>query len=101
MTDQVILPVWAKPTFVEGKADDILWTRYEFSWNVTHRLYTEESKREEAATVDFVREAFGHLKAIAANDGGQHLLDKVEVIKANEIINAVHWANCLDYVIRT
>ena len=57
---------------------------------IPHRLYTEEPKREEAAAVDFVRDAFGHLKAIAANDGGQHLLDKADVIKDNEIINAVH-----------
>ena len=44
---------------------------------------------KEASAVDFVRDAFGHLKAIAADDGGQYLLDKAGVEKDNGIINAV------------
>ncbi len=30
----------------------------------------------EAAAIDFVRDAFGHLKAIALDDGGRQLFDK-------------------------
>lgn len=33
----------------------------------------------EAAAMDFVRDAFGHLKAIAADAGAQQLLDKVQI----------------------
>ncbi|MEC5218218.1 catalase [Actimicrobium sp. GrIS 1.19] len=35
----------------------------------------------EAAAVDFVRDAFGHLKAIAADAGARALLDKAGVVK--------------------
>ena len=35
---------------------------------------------KEAAAVDFVRDAFGHLKAIAADAGAQALLDKAGVV---------------------
>lgn len=35
---------------------------------------------KESAAVDFVRDAFCHLKAIAANVGGQHLLEKAGVV---------------------
>ena len=31
---------------------------------------------DEAAAIDFVRDAFGHLKAIALDEGGQALFDK-------------------------
>ncbi|MEO6022678.1 MAG: DJ-1/PfpI family protein, partial [Burkholderiales bacterium] len=35
---------------------------------------------KEAAAVDFVRDAFGHLKAIAADAGGKTLMDKAGVV---------------------
>jgi catalase len=35
----------------------------------------------ESAAIDFVRDAFGHLKAIAADEGGQTLLQKANVGK--------------------
>ena len=44
---------------------------------------------KEAAAVDFVRDAFGHLKAIAVDGGGQFLLDKAGAVKDDGIINAV------------
>jgi catalase len=40
----------------------------------------------EAAAVDFVRDAFGHLKAILRNPGAQGLLDKAGVITDEAII---------------
>ena len=42
----------------------------------------------EAAAVDFVRDAFGHLKAIASDDGGHILLDKAGVVKDEGIVAA-------------
>ena len=35
--------------------------------------------RGEAAAIDFVRDAFGHLKAIAIDEGGQALLQRAGV----------------------
>ena len=43
---------------------------------------------KEAAAVDFVRDAFGHLKAIAADDGAQALLDKAGVVKDEGVMAA-------------
>ncbi|MBJ7313241.1 catalase [Rugamonas sp. CCM 8940] len=43
---------------------------------------------KEAAAVDFVRDAFGHLKAIAADDGAQALLDKAGVVKDAGVVGA-------------
>ena len=42
----------------------------------------------EAAAVDFVRDAFGHLKAIAADGGAQQLLKKAGVVKDEGILDA-------------
>jgi catalase len=43
---------------------------------------------KEAAAVDFVRDAFGHLKAIAADDGAQALLIKAGVEKDAGVVTA-------------
>ncbi|MET3130776.1 catalase [Oxalobacteraceae bacterium GrIS 1.11] len=43
---------------------------------------------KEAAAVDFVRDAFGHLKAIAADDGAQALLDKAGVVSDAGVVGA-------------
>ncbi|MDL2357979.1 MAG: catalase [Pseudomonadota bacterium] len=43
---------------------------------------------KEAAAVDFVRDAFGHLKAIAADGGAQALLDKAGVAKDDGVVDA-------------
>lgn len=40
----------------------------------------------EAAAVDFVRDAFGHLKAIAADAGAQALLDKAGIMKDDGVV---------------
>jgi catalase len=42
----------------------------------------------EAAAVDFVRDAFGHLKAIAADQGGQKLLQAAGVVADPGICDA-------------
>jgi catalase len=42
----------------------------------------------EAAAIDFVSDAFGHLKAIAASDGAQSLLDKANVEKDAGVVTA-------------
>ncbi len=44
---------------------------------------------KEASAIDFVRDAFGHLKAIAANDGAQSLLIKGGVNNDDGILNAL------------
>lgn len=41
----------------------------------------------EAAAIDFVRDAFGHLKAICFDSGGQVLLDKAGVAKDDGIVS--------------
>ncbi len=41
----------------------------------------------EAAAIDFIRDAFGHLKAIAVDDGGQVLLDKAHVVADKGVVN--------------
>ena len=43
---------------------------------------------DEAAAIDFVRDAFGHLKAIAVDAGGQALLAKVQLPKDAGIVPA-------------
>ena len=42
---------------------------------------------KDGAAVQFVMDAFGHLKAIAANDGAQALLDHAHVVKDQGITN--------------
>ena len=42
----------------------------------------------EGAAVDFVRDAFGHLKAIAADAGGKILLDKADVVADGGVLKA-------------
>jgi len=42
----------------------------------------------ESAAIDFVRDAFGHLKAIAVDKGGQALLKKADVAKDAGIVDA-------------
>jgi catalase len=43
---------------------------------------------KEAAAIDFVRDAFGHLKAIAIDEGGQSLLQKAGVAPDAGVIAA-------------
>jgi catalase len=43
---------------------------------------------KESAAVDFVRDAFGHLKAIAADAGAKILLDKAGVVPDNGVMAA-------------
>jgi catalase len=43
---------------------------------------------KEAAAIDFVRDAFGHLKAIAIDHGGQALLQKAGVAPDGGVVNA-------------
>ena len=43
---------------------------------------------KEGAAVDFVRDAFGHLKAIAADVGGKILLDKAGVVADSGVVAA-------------
>jgi catalase len=43
---------------------------------------------KEGAAIDFVRDAFGHLKAIAADKGGQALLKTANIIPDKGIVNA-------------
>lgn len=45
---------------------------------------------KEAAAVDFVRDAFGHLKAIAADAGARALLEKAGVAKDEGVIDAAN-----------
>jgi catalase len=42
----------------------------------------------EGAAIDFVRDAFGHLKAIAADNGAQSLLKKANIGKDAGVVNA-------------
>ena len=42
----------------------------------------------EGAAIDFVRDAFGHLKAIAADNGAQTLLKKANIGKDAGVVNA-------------
>ncbi len=42
----------------------------------------------EAAAIDFIRDAYGHLKAIAIDNGGQILLDKANVAVDKGVVNA-------------
>ena len=42
----------------------------------------------ESAAVDFVRDAFGHLKAIAADEGGKTLLDAARVTPDAGVVDA-------------
>ena len=42
----------------------------------------------EGAAIEFVRDAFGHLKAIAADDGAQALLKKANIGKDAGVVNA-------------
>jgi catalase len=42
----------------------------------------------ESAAIDFVRDAFGHLKAIAADKGGQSLLRKANVRSDAGVVDA-------------
>ena len=42
----------------------------------------------ESAAIDFVRDAFGHLKAIAADEGGQALLDAAGVKPDAGVVDA-------------
>lgn len=43
---------------------------------------------EESAAIDFVRDAFGHLKAIAVDNGGQALLKKAQVKRDAGVVDA-------------
>lgn len=42
----------------------------------------------ESAAIDFVRDAFGHLKAIAADEGAQALLKKAQIKKDSAVVDA-------------
>ena len=42
----------------------------------------------ESAAIDFVRDAFGHLKAIAVDKGGQALLNSANVGRDAGVVNA-------------
>jgi catalase len=42
----------------------------------------------ESAAIDFVRDAFGHLKAIAADKGGQALLNTAKVGRDAGVVDA-------------
>jgi catalase len=42
----------------------------------------------EAAAIDFVRDAFGHLKAIAADAGAQAVLDKAGIARDAGVVSA-------------
>ena len=43
----------------------------------------------EGAAIDFVRDAFGHLKAIAIDEGGQALLQKAGVVPDRGVVRAM------------
>jgi catalase len=43
---------------------------------------------KEAAAVDFVRDAFGHLKAIAADAGGMRLLEASGIARDKGVVEA-------------
>ena len=47
-----------------------------------------KSLSTEAAAIDFIRDAFGHLKAIALDDGGQILLDKASITADKGVVKA-------------
>ena len=53
-------------------------------------LSADAGKRlaKEAAAVDFVRDAFGHLKAIAANDGAQAVLKAAGIASDAGVVDA-------------
>ncbi len=42
---------------------------------------------KEGAAIDFVRDAFGHLKAIAVDDGGQTLLERAQVGRDQGVVD--------------
>ena len=42
----------------------------------------------EAAAIDFVRDAFGHLKAIAIDAGGQALLQRAGIAPDDAVVSA-------------
>jgi catalase len=42
----------------------------------------------ESAAIDFVRDAFGHLKAIAVDEGGRALLEKANVETDDGVVDA-------------
>ena len=44
----------------------------------------------ESAAIDFVRDAFGHLKAIAADKGAQKLLQKANIVMDAGVVNATN-----------
>ncbi|MDN5753405.1 MAG: catalase [Nitrosospira sp.] len=46
-----------------------------------------KSLSQEAAAIDFVRDAYGHLKAIAVDDGGQALLQKGGIVKDAGVVD--------------
>lgn len=46
-----------------------------------------KSLSQEAAAIDFVRDAYGHLKAIGVDNGGQALLQKAGVAKDAGVID--------------
>ena len=46
----------------------------------------------EAAAIDFVRDAFGHLKAIALDSGGQMLFNKAGLTEDRSVVSAAHTA---------
>jgi len=47
-----------------------------------------KSLAAESAAIDFVRDAFGHLKAIAADKGGQSLLKTAKVVADAGVMDA-------------
>jgi catalase len=56
-------------------------------------ILSDEGAKElsmEAAAIDFVRDAFGHLKAIAVNKGGQLLLKTANVGQDAGVVDANH-----------
>ncbi len=54
-------------------------------------ILSEEGGKQlsmESAAVDFVRDAFGHLKAIAIDKGGMALLEKANIDPDAGVVNA-------------
>jgi catalase len=43
---------------------------------------------KESAAIDFIRDAFGHLKAIAVDDGGRALLKAANIEADAGVVNA-------------
>jgi catalase len=54
-----------------------------------------EQMKNEAAAIDFVRDAFGHLKAIAVDEGGRQLLDTAGLAADEGVFDA---ANVDDFI---